>query len=358
MPGQAKLEDSNVANLGGEDHKNAVKDVAALAAEWKGAGAEPGIQIWRIEKFQVVKWPERKFGTFFSGDSFIVLHTYKKPDSEGLLFNVHFWLGKSTSQDEAGTAAYKTVELDTLLGDVPVQYRECQGYESNTFLKLFNGSVRYLDGGVDSGFNHVEAKSYQPRLMHFTGKKHIRVSEVPLATSSLNSGDVFLLDNGLQLIQWHGSSSGAKERRKAQEISRDIRSDRLGKATLEVIDEGDDHDVFWTLLGGKGPIAAATPDVDVKTPEPVLFQLSNASGSLVSSPVPCEASSLDSNDVFILDLGFQLYTWIGSGANRAERNGAMKQATIFLQNSGRPLHTPVTRIVEGGTIPKAFTKAL
>lgn len=27
-----------------------------------------GIEIWRIEKFKVVKWPLNKYGTFFSGE--------------------------------------------------------------------------------------------------------------------------------------------------------------------------------------------------------------------------------------------------------------------------------------------------
>jgi gelsolin len=78
-----------------------------------GAGQAPGLLVWRIEKFKVVAWPASRVGSFYDGDSYIILHTYKKdPKAENLSYDLHFWLGENTSQDEAGTAAYKTVELD------------------------------------------------------------------------------------------------------------------------------------------------------------------------------------------------------------------------------------------------------
>ena len=68
----------------------------------------------------VKKWPKTKYGEFFGGDSYIILDT-KETDEGKREYDVYFWLGAETTQDEAGTAAYKTVELDDLLGDEPVQ---------------------------------------------------------------------------------------------------------------------------------------------------------------------------------------------------------------------------------------------
>lgn len=56
---------------------------------------------------------------------------------------------------------------------------------------------------------------YRPRLLHLKGKKVVRVSEVPLSHKSLNSGDVFILDAGIEIIQFNGVKSGAMEKAKA-----------------------------------------------------------------------------------------------------------------------------------------------
>jgi len=197
---------------------------------WATAGKEPGLQIWRIENFKVVAWPKDKYGHFYSGDSYIVLNTYKeKADSPKLLYDVHFWIGTKSSQDEYGTAAYKTVELDDHLGGVPVQHREIQGHESNLFLSYFKVFQTH-EGGVDSGFNHVKPEEYKPRLLHIKGAKNTIVREVPISVDSMNSGDVFILDCGLKLYQFNGKQSAPMERTKGMERGAKRRNGRRGAA--------------------------------------------------------------------------------------------------------------------------------
>ena len=121
--------------------------------------------------------------------------------SGSIKHNIHFWLGKETSQDEMGIAAYKTVELDDSLGGAPVQYREVQHRESSLFMSYFKETgIQYLEGGVASGFKHVDRDAYTTRLFHVKGKRTVRVMQVPCTNASLNADDVFILDTGLTLF--------------------------------------------------------------------------------------------------------------------------------------------------------------
>ena len=59
----------------------------------------------------------------------------------------------------------------------------------------FGGGITYLDGGVESGFRHVEKEAHTVRLLHVKGRAgSILLKEVPLSRASMNSGDVFILD--------------------------------------------------------------------------------------------------------------------------------------------------------------------
>merc|ERR1712130_757628 len=288
------------------------------AKEWKRVKKdEPGFYIWRIEKFKVKRNRQaEETGGLFKDDSYIVLNVYKKDDV--IKMDVHFWLGETTSQDEAGTAAYKTVELDDYLDDLPVQHREVCGYESSMFLSYFKNGIRLLEGGVASGFNHVKPETYEPRLLWVKGSKHVRSVQVPIEIASLNSGDVFILDAGLNLYQYQGKACGKMEKLRSA-ISTDT--------------GGDDHDFE-------------------KDDSRVLLRLSDASGTLEfkeeGKGADISKDMLDTNDVFIFDAGSELFVWVGKGASDNEKGKAFSFASKYLTEHDRPPHLPTTQIYEGG----------
>jgi len=348
---------------------NNTKSMASDAA-FKTAGIKPGLQIWRIENFALKSLPEKDHGIFYDGDSYVVLKTNgrQKPFN----YNIHFWLGKNTSKDEAGTAAMKSVELDDYLGGSPVQYREIQQHESKEFISYFK-RLEYKEGGVASGFKHVEGETMK-RLLQIKGKRRPRVFEVPVDCKSLNRGDVFILDNGTKIWVWCGYESNKLERIKGMEIAKEIRDDlRGGRAHVYVAEDdptmkftkmGKDHPMnkFYSDLGsaagGIKPASEGGSDEKVeraKLANVSLYRVSNESGQIEVKPVGSGSLShslLDSNDAFILDHGgSHIFVWIGQKANKEEKLDAMKFAVNYLRTNGYQDWTPITRVTEKSEPP-------
>lgn len=59
--------------------------------EFARAGKQAGLQVWRIEKMELVPVPQSAYGDFYVGDAYLVLHT---KSSNGFSYRLHFWLGK------------------------------------------------------------------------------------------------------------------------------------------------------------------------------------------------------------------------------------------------------------------------
>uniref|UniRef100_A0A7N5PA05 Gelsolin n=1 Tax=Ailuropoda melanoleuca TaxID=9646 RepID=A0A7N5PA05_AILME len=73
-------------------------------AEFLNAGKQPGLQIWRIEKFDLVPVPRNLYGDFFVGDAYVILNTIRQRNGN-LQYDLHFWLGNEYStQDEITTS--------------------------------------------------------------------------------------------------------------------------------------------------------------------------------------------------------------------------------------------------------------
>lgn len=361
---QYDWKDSNLELFGSKEERDVKKSAASCERAWKKAGLKPGIQIWRIVNFKVTSWPEEDYGKFFDGDSYIVLNTYKKEDSDALLYDVHFWIGKYSTQDEYATAAYKTVELDTYLDDAPVQHREVQGHESNLFKTYFN-TITYMHGGAESGFRRVKPEQYQPRLFHFHGdKRGVMVKEIPRMEKYIDDTDVYILDLGLHIYQYNGQGSNKDERVRALQYVNSLRAERSGKAVkTTVLDQvAGGTGVFFRHLdqteGEDFESEENMEPIDVSEHEQ-LYRLSDADGSLkfsLEKEGPVGLKDFDGNDVFIFDTKQELFVWVGNHTTHEERKNALIYAHNYLKKTSHPL-IPVSCLNEGAE-NKSFSMAL
>ncbi|XP_059094950.1 gelsolin, cytoplasmic-like isoform X1 [Tigriopus californicus] len=336
---------------------------------FEGAGQEVGLEIWRIEDFEAVPYDKSKYGKFHTGDSYIVLNTFTKGSSRRLHRDIHFWLGLETSQDESGTAAIKSVELDDSLGGMPVQHREVQEHESALFLSYFKATgIKYLPGGVKTGFTHVDPEDVVKRLFQVKGKRNIKVKQVPMSPESMNKSDCFILDLGRDhdVLVYMPPGARKMERFKATQTANEIRDeDHAGEGTVEIIDEyGGSRARFFEELGSGSEDElpeAEGDDIEAEklaNREITLFRVSGTGENIEVVEVSgaplkhglLEQSVLQSEDCFILDTGSTtgIFAWIGKESNKEERVQAMVTAEAFLEKNGLPKWTRVERIVDGG----------
>lgn len=343
------FKDSNLA-LFGSPLERQVKEASAAAEEaWQGSGEDVGLEIWRIVKFKVVPWPKDQYGEFYMGDSYIVLNTFKEDDSDELKYDVHFWIGKYSTQDEYGTAAYKTVELDTFHFDKPVQHREVQGFESDRFKSYFR-TIEYLAGGADTGFRHVTPDEYTKRLLRICGNKQtVEVTQLPLQKKNVTCEDIFVLDLGCRLIQRNGSGANMHEKRMAMQFVSELKGKRSHEAMASSVCEDDDDEEFWEAFGE--PEDDDEDEADISNPlgggGKELFQLSDAGGfEKVAEGADVTRELLRSEDVFILDAKNHCFVWLGSGASPTERRQAMTHAHNHLLGTDHAV-APISIFKEG-----------
>ena len=139
------------------------------------------------------------------------------------------------------------------------------------------------------------------------------------------------------------------------------------EGTVTVLDqgEGDDSDAeFWGFLGDGEIQESGEDDSDVAEFAPVLYKLhSDGSAEKVGegekvkigfapATVKLDKGLLDQSDVFLLDAGWELFCWMGSGASRDEKLAAISNADKYAKDNDK-MNLPLS-IIKSGYEPSDF----
>ncbi|KAG2427027.1 hypothetical protein HYH02_014673 [Chlamydomonas schloesseri] len=347
--------------------------MSSTASPFYGCGREAGLKVWRVKDFNLVE--EKDAGSFFSGDCYLILDTFKT--ESGLRHHVHFWLGKDTTADEAGSVAIFAAQLDDALGGGPVQFRQVQGSESPEFLRLFP-RLRYLAGGYASGFRDVVAgrgegpvRLYQVKSPN---KNCVQMFEVPLKLSSLNHGDCFLLEDvGARLLWvWRGRGSNIREKARALEAAAVFKEGTSMKTcTLDDVPDdeqytGGDVAPFFSRLGcatvpSPAEVKEAEPDAAAPAAAPAataakLYKVTGGGKSFepvaAGGDAPPSQSQLAAVGQFVLNAGGCIWVWTGPDCDKPEP--PLKVGGQFAAAQGLPASSLV-KAVKARFEPGVFT---
>jgi len=177
-----------------------------------------------------------------------------------------------------------------------------------------------------------------------------------METKSLNSGDVFLLDDGLKLYQFIGKEASAAEKAKCGKLVKGIDDERKSKCQIFTLEEANEAKgdknawaYFWKSVGGKAAIAPGDKESDHKVKElKEMYKISDASGKLQFTLVPFAKSSLEEDDVFVVSTGAMVFVWVGRRANQDEKKSAFNFAQQYLNENPNLLKsTPIVRVLSG-----------
>lgn len=342
------IKGTNVENIGSKMDHDLREKAAATEVAWTILeNPQEGLKIWRIEKFKVVAIDVKSYGTFYNGDSYIILKTIKTSPSV-FTYNLHFWIGSKSSQDEYGTAAYKSVELDDFLKRIPHLYRETELAMSDIFRSYFPQGLTILEGGIDSGFKHIP---FNPAEMFFNNfspllyKIHSNTTKIiPLCSNSLTEEDSYVIDSGKVIYIYNGKSASHSEIYQCNNLSQNIRNARtVIKAHIQQrfdLEELKNDKSIFTKDSNDNSILVEHIDIPDEICNTKISDFTPYISALTLTTI--NNKTLNGNDSYIISHNNIKYIWIGKESNNMESKLAWDLAVRHL-----PLDTQVSIEREG-----------
>jgi len=324
-----------------------------MGENWlRDVGAKAGLTIWRLDNKskQLSKEQTTTRCVLKSDDCYIMLDT--KIDIMGgpSIYNVYSWIGSTTGiEDECND---KVAELTTSLGQECAHSRESQGHESKAFLGFFKQGIQYVEPLALRKQINLRDGEYPTRLYQLKGRRNARVSLVDLSHKSLNSGDVFILDNDHTIFQWNGKTASRMEKGKALDLTTRLRDERMNrlKAEIVVIKEGSESPEFWEAIGGEGPISPADKagddgeweDLAAQQHHLYIVEPDYTLRLIDPGDQPFHRKHLHMDHSYIFDTKTQLFVWNGRNSPAEMKTEMLPRAKKFLEETNRPTTVPIT----------------
>lgn len=271
---------------------------------------------------------------------------------------------------------HKLVGRASSLGVGKVKEREFKladdakkGLESKEDIHSASQSLRVTEKdkrtGVGTEKTNIHDGVKGVMLFLIKGARHIQTRLVEPKSSSMNSGDVFVLVTPKYVFQWNGKNCSIMEKARGAEITAVIQQwKELGcnAEAVHVIDEGHEKSgshfsTFWKFLGDKKQVREIddvfedkefekgilesnifyeikSKDSDDEDAECWLERIEKFSGCVPSK------KWLECDKAYVLDFGTEVYSWIGRKASGAPRRKAA-DIGLELYNKGYQSQTLV-----------------
>ena len=206
--------------------------------------------------------------------------------------------------------------------------------KENDFDKDLNNleSIQFNFIKLNQDLHKNEIKSKENQLLWIKGKRNVRIHAVPCLASSLNHGDVFILDLHVKIYIWTGEKANRKEKEKAKEILEKMKENNKNIEEIIHLDyenhnkypefwknlnNGNENEILSELQGGND--IEFERDCDQNNLQLLKIEKTKNNNFLIKQIEITKKLSkeyLSSNHCFILYCRNELYQWIGKNTNK------------------------------------------
>jgi len=299
------------------------------APEVKSTG-EGEMEIFKIDGTSRVPINAETYGHFFASHTYIITHTYHPRGA--IRHMVIVWQGATCSRNEAGSATLLIKDVVRHLSKTAETTQEVvqQQRMSLSFLSLFSSRERKLV--VHSGEEDAVKPAVAMFHIHGYVAATVHAEQITPQACWLNSRDVFVIVGDGSAFLWIGTGANSSVLvPNAHAISKRI-TQFYAVPPHTVVEEGEETDQFWELLGGKQPYAnmAYLGNPDNKF-VPRLFAISNT-GTILRADEVYEFGQVEltPSKVAFLDTGEDVFVWTGAKSPEKEKKRGMEIALEYV----------------------------